>query len=340
MTPRRIAVLDVGGTTLRATTFYAADHRLGSVIRMPTAGIGRDRSTRAEVLQDQVVEQLLQAATCQVGAGADEVVLAFAGPVTADGTVLAAPTVVGPGWRPVNLAALAADRLGLPVTVVNELSAAAWRYRTGEPFCLLTVSSGIGNKVLWGDQLLVDPSGSGGEIGHWRVDPSPDAAPCECGGRGHLGGIASGRGTEAAVRAAAIANPDRFAASALADTATPGTVTTRDLVAAVHAGDAFALEVLRDGITALARALTALVNAIGVRRFVVIGGFAQAVGSLYVTELRQGMADAGCFLLSRAEIDAMVEFGADDDEHSLIGGGLWALDHAPTARPQQERIAG
>lgn len=335
MTPRRIAVLDVGGTTLRAATFDAATRSLGAVTRMPTAGLGLGQTAPPDVLQRNVVEQLLQAAQHQVDAGADAALLAFAGPVTADGTVLAAPTVVGRGWQPVNLAELAASRLDVPVTVVNELTAATWRYRApaGDPFCLVTVSSGIGNKVLWGDQVLVGPSGSGGEIGHWQVDPSPAAAPCDCGGRGHLGGIASGRGAEAAVRAAAAADPDRFAASALAETATPDTVSTRDLVRAVHAGDALALEVLRGGTGALARALTAMFTAIGVRRFVVIGGFAQAVGPPYLAELRQALADASCFLMRRDEIDAMVEFGASDDVHSLVGGGLWALDHPATAQP-------
>lgn len=337
MTPQRIAVLDVGGTTLRSALFRSADRTLGPVTRAATAGLGLSQQPpQPDRPQDKVIEQVVETARQQVLAGADAVVVAFAGPVTANGTVLAAPTIVGSGWRPINLAALASAQLGVAVTVINDLTAAAWRYHSVEsrPFCLITVSSGIGNKVLWGDQVLIDSAGYGGEIGHWRVDPSPRALPCECGGRGHLGAIASGRGGIAVARDAARRDPEAFAASCLSASATPQSITTHDLVRAVHAGDEFAIEAVKVGVAALASAITAVFSAVGLRRFLLIGGFAQAMGPPYLMLVRQALADAGCFGLGRTEVAAMVDFGAADDDHSLIGAGLWALDHpTPTKAP-------
>lgn len=331
MSGHRIAVVDVGGTTLRSAVFDGAARVLGAVHRTPTAGLGgADDGTG----QHRVVEQLVDTISSLVATGADAAVVAFAGPVTVDGMVLAAPTVTGKRWQPVDLQGQLTERCGIPVTVLNELTAAAWRYRQTErrPFCVITVSSGIGNKVVWGERELVDPAGHGGEIGHWRVDPDPDAPVCECGGRGHLGAIASGRGTQTRARLEALRDPDGFAGSLLATLTVADRITTRDLVTAAHAGDGFATRVVSTGTAALAAAVTAMFTAIGVQRFLLIGGFAQAVGPLYIELLRRSLRGAGCFGLSDREVDDLVELGAPDDDHSLVGAGLWALDH-PRSRP-------
>ncbi|MEJ7648379.1 MAG: ROK family protein [Nakamurella sp.] len=321
-----IAVLDVGGTTLRSATFNSATGVLGAVHRTPTAGTtGADDGTG----QRRVVQQIVDTVAALVDVGADTAVVAFAGPVTAGGVVLAAPTVAGKRWNPMDLQAHLTQQSGIAVTVLNELTAAAWRYRQTEqrPFCVITVSSGIGNKVVWGDQVLLDPAGHGGEIGHWQVDRNPEAPLCECGGRGHLSAIASGRGTQARARTEAMRNPEGFAHSSLATTNNPDNITTHDLVRAARTGDEFATQIVQGGITALAAAITMMFTAIGVRRFLLIGGFAQALGPRYLELLRQSLKDAGCFGLSEREIDTLVELGAPDDDHSLIGAGLWALDH-------------
>lgn len=325
-----IAVLDVGGTTLRSAIFNGATGVLGVVRRTPTAGAtGADDGTG----QGRVVQQIVDTVSALVDAGADTAVVAFAGPVTAGGVVLAAPTVAGKRWHPMDLQAHLVQHCGIAVIVLNELTAAAWRYRQTEqrPFCVITVSSGIGNKVVWGDQVLIDPAGHGGEIGHWQVDRNPDAPVCECGGRGHLGAIASGRGTQARARTEAVRNPAGFEISSLATMNHPDGITTHNLVRAVRAGDEFATKVVQKGTAALAAAITMMFTSIGVRRFLLIGGFAQALGPRYLELLRQSLKEAGCFGLSDCEIDALAELGAPDDDHSLIGAGLWALDH-PSGR--------
>ena len=65
----------------------------------------------------------------------------------------------------------------------------------------MTISTGIGGAIVTGGLLLRGPDGTAGELGHLVVDR--DGAPCGCGMRGHLEGIASGSGMARSARAAA-----------------------------------------------------------------------------------------------------------------------------------------
>jgi C7-cyclitol 7-kinase len=320
-------VMDVGGTTVR-TARYAVEsgERLEAVSRVPTEGIARHPAEPVGSLQQRVLEQLVDEAEAALAeSGSEELAVAFAGPVTASGDALAAPTVWGAGGERLPLARLLTERLGVPALVVNDLTAAVWRYVAGPdepPFCLITVSSGIGNKVYRGGCVLVDDDGYGGELGHWRCDPSPAAPLCDCGGRGHLGAIASGRGTLAAARSAGRADPAGYAASALAAASPdPERLDNETLVAAIRAGDAFATRVLVAGLGQLARAIAAVYAAIGVHRFRVVGGFASAIGERYVELLTRCLHEAGCFALGPRQVDAMVRLGHADDDDGLIGAG-------------------
>ncbi|NYI04217.1 ROK family protein [Allostreptomyces psammosilenae] len=319
--------MDVGGTTLRVGSYAVADGRLTDVRRTPVEGMARHPGDPVPLLQRRVVDQIAEAVAARPGppGGPLAVGIAFAGPTTADGLVLGAPTVWGRGGEPLPLGPVLQERLGRPVVVVNDITAAAWRYAATEPepFCLLTVSSGIGAKVFRHGEVLLSPRGHGGELGHWRCDPAPDAPPCDCGGRGHLGGIASGRGALAAARRAVEHDPAGFAGSLLGRLCQgrPERLDNPALAAAVRAGDPFATGVLRDGLRHLAGAVTAVFTAIGVTRYIVIGGFALAVGPRYAELLTEELRRLGCFGLTEEEIGRMVTLGHPDDDHGLLGVG-------------------
>jgi C7-cyclitol 7-kinase len=245
--------------------------------------------------------------------------------MTIDGVATAAPTIWGDGGAPVQLTGFLERTLDMPVLVANDITAAAWRYAATEPdpFCLFTVSSGIGSKVFRHGEVLIDDAGYGGELGHWRVDPSPDAPPCDCGGQGHLGAIASGRGVLAAARRTAGARPAAFAASALAEPCggRPDGITNEALAAAIRLGDGFSVDVLRGALAPLASAVGCVFAAIGIRRYLFIGGFAVAVGDRFIEVLGDELVRLGCFGLEADEVRAMLALGAGDDDHSLIGIG-------------------
>ena len=115
---------------------------------------------------------------------------------------------------------------------------------------VVTISSGIGSKIF--DRKhpsgVIDSPAWAGEIGHVIADESPDAPRCDCGGLGHLGAIASGRGIERAARRCAMGEPDSFARSmcAVLYGATAFTLNNEEhIVPAAMSGDKWCLEVIR-----------------------------------------------------------------------------------------------
>jgi predicted NBD/HSP70 family sugar kinase len=321
-------VADIGGTTLRIGHVHGACAEVRDVRRVPTDGLDRHPRAPAAELQQLVLDQLvrqLDAYRNDDGGRARAIGLSFAGPMTVDGIATAAPTIWGPGGAPLRVGDVLERSLGVPVLVANDITAAAWRYAASEPepFCLFTISSGIGNKVFRHGEVVIDDAGYGGELGHWRVDPSPDAPWCDCGGQGHLGAIASGRGVLAAARRAALVAPRKFARSALAEEADghPSAITNEALASAIRAGDQFAVDVLRSGLVSLASAVGCVFAAIGVRRHLFIGGFAVAVGERFIEVLGDELVRLGCFGLRPAQVRRMLAMGAADDDHSLIGIG-------------------
>jgi predicted NBD/HSP70 family sugar kinase len=322
-------VADVSGSTLRIGRYAAGSGRVEQVSRFPVEGLARHPDDGSDKLRQRVVGQLGDELARYLDGphalGAKSVGISFAGPVTAAGSVTSAPAIWGAGAAPVALAELLAKRLGRPVVAANDITAATWWYAATEyePFCLLTVGEQIGNKVFRGGEVLVDDAGHGGELGHWPADPDPDAVLCACGGRGHLCALASGRGVLDAVRRAAVRRPEDFARSrlAMACEGDPARLTGLALVAALIADDPFATAMLRRSLRYLASAVIAVFTAIGVRRFIVIGGFAIAVGRRFIEGLTRELLDLGCFGLDEAEIRGMARLGRPGDDHGLIGMG-------------------
>ncbi|MFJ4694330.1 ROK family protein [Streptomyces sp. NPDC088766] len=337
-----LTVLDVGGTTLRTGSYDPVTAAVTRVRRVPVEGMARHPRDSVAVLQHRVVDQIVHEVGLHAAGTAPRAVgVAFAGPISAGGLVLAAPTVWGRRGDPLPLGQLLSERIGAPVVVVNDLTAAAWRYAATEtePFCLLTVSSGIGNKVFRGGEVLLDADGHGGELGHWVCDPAEDAPLCDCGARGHLGAVASGRGVLAAARRAAEADPASFARSRLAALCGGRAVRIDNpaVAAAVRQGDAFTTDVLRGTLTRLAQAIGAVFTSIGVCRYIVMGGFALAVGERYRELLVGELVRLGCFGLDAAAVDALVSLGRPDDDHGLIGVGRLLADRMSRPSPAGAR---
>lgn len=326
----RYAVLDIGGTNFRIGIFDSATGGLTDIGRVPVEGFLTNPGATPQQLFDKLFRQVLHhirahAARHRIaGIG-----VAFPGPVDAQGTVHSAPTLWGEALGGTPLQQLLQLEVEVPVVVMNDIAAAVYRYqpRFDQDFCVITISSGIGNKVFAGGRILVDARGLGGELGHHKVVSGDNALPCDCGGRGHLGAVASGRGAERLARLWARREPERFRGSALWQL-TGGDIERIDayaLVTAIEQGDALARAVLGFGQDHLASCLAMLYNAIGVKRFVLIGGFCLALGDLYLSEQRARLARCDLFCLPDDEREAMLQLGERDDEHSLHGLGCYFL---------------
>jgi glucokinase len=261
----------------------------------------------------------------RLGAGPrlNAVAVGFPGPVTPAGDALAAPTL-WPGEPPGRFALGAALETlwpGAQVLVLNDLTAAGYAYAAahGPQFCLVNVSSGIGNKVFIDGEPLVGRRGVGGEIGHVVVDRSPDAPVCDCGVRGDLAALASGRGALRMARQRAQLDPSRYARSQPGERTRgdPGSLTNEILAAGFRAADPWTLEALRPGAAALGSTLALVAAAVGVDRFVLLGGFARALGERYRGEVAAAAA-SGSSLVPQTW-DTNVLLGTLGDDAGLLG---------------------
>ena len=308
-------VFDIGGTTWRAAAWDGS-------------GLSRREELEARPLigTDDPVEGLIRGledlgrAVLGASATPDRVGIAFPGPVDERGRVQAAPTLWGEALAAsVSLGERVSQALsGAPVTVANDLTAAGYRYLRGtEDYALVTVSSGIGNKVFSSGHPLLGPKHRGGEIGHWRVEEALDAPECDCGGRGHLGAVASGRATPWAFQRAVAEFPELLNVSPLGRTGAPPS--NEQLAEAYRAGDPLAAQVVEIGARALGSALAVLHVGVGVERFVIIGGFARALGPDYLHRLGRAAAERSWG--DSEEWGFRIEAGEPDDDSGLIGMG-------------------
>jgi glucokinase len=243
------------------------------------------------------------------------IAVAFPGPVRSGNTALSAPTLYGPACGQIpDLAALVRRRTGRSVYMLNDVSATAWalsRRTNVSRFMVVTVSSGIGSKVFDRDnrQGVLDSGSFAGEIGHYVVDDDPNAPLCDCGGRGHLGAIASGRGVERALRReSGIATLDNYL----------------HIVPAIQRGENWALAALRSSIEPLARTLLAVTMAVGLERIFIVGGFAQNIGAPYAQILNETLVAQLRYPLAERELAALAQVVGLDEELGLLGAAYYA----------------
>src|SRR5436309_657305 len=148
-------VFDIGGTSFRAASYVAAEGRIANAVRMvtPSHWVAANR-TMTNIWRELCSMMEAVARPVLDGGEPDAVAVAFPGPIDPHGHLLAAPTVWGRMERssfPLRERLFAIWPRAV-VLALNDMTAAGYRYVTPEvqDFCLVTVSSGIGNKVFLG----------------------------------------------------------------------------------------------------------------------------------------------------------------------------------------------
>ncbi|TKR27244.1 ROK family transcriptional regulator [Cellulomonas hominis] len=163
----------------------------GAVVARRTVSLdGRTGDAAVAVLEDLCRELLAAADRPVVGVG-----IGSPGVIDAAGVVVEAPNR---GWYDVPLAALLAERLGVPVQVANDANTHALGEYTyggasGSGLMVVTVGQGLGAGIVLDGALVRGRANAAGEIGHVTVvddrdvragDPEP--RPCACGRAGCL----------------------------------------------------------------------------------------------------------------------------------------------------------
>ncbi len=236
------------------------------------------------------------------------------------GAVVSAPNL---GWRHVPLAATLSAKFGVPVTIENDVRAAAWgefsfgghRART---LLAVFVGTGVGSGAVLDGALWTGAGNGAGELGHTRV--VPDGLACQCGGHGCLEQYASGGGFKRRLRAALAEGT----ATALRE-ATDGDADalTADMVAAAaNGGDAFARRVWTDARRYLTLAVANYVTLINPEVLGLGGGVVDNVPEL-LDELTGGLM-AATTILARDSLRI---------ERGRLGEWAGVLGSAALARP-------
>lgn len=109
------------------------------------------------------------------------------------------------GWKDVPLARMLQERIGLPMTVLNDANAATlgeYGYGAAKKYnsaVMLTLGTGVGSGIVINGKIFTGNKGAGGEIGHEVIRIGGEK--CTCGRRGCLERYAS---TAALIRQAKV----------------------------------------------------------------------------------------------------------------------------------------
>jgi predicted NBD/HSP70 family sugar kinase len=208
-------------------------------------------------------------------------------------------------WQDLPLAAILAERHGLPAVVANDSRAAALAtYLFGgddrpENLVVVRVGRGIGAGLILRDQLFAGDGDGAGEIGHVVVDP--DGIACHCGRFGCLETVASAPAILRAAREAGLPSS--------------ATATIDDLARATADGDDRALPVVRAAGRAIGAAIASLTGALDVRRITLLGT-ATALGKPWLDAIRDEATRRSLGPLAR---DVRIDDGGTGEDVTLLG---------------------
>jgi len=312
---RQAVGIDIGGTKIAALRISpGGEIHAGTVVPTPandqSAALPAIEAAAAEVMADGVVA---------IGIG-------MAGLIDVrSGVLLSTPNLV---WGQLPLGEGLRAKYGLPVTVDNDATSAAWaesrlgasRGRADSLF--VGVGTGIGGGIVSGGRLIRGAHGLAGEIGHTIVEPGGPL--CGCGNRGCWEQVAGGLAIARAGRHAVTDEPGSSIARLAGGD--PGRATGELVTQAAQEGDGVAVAILASVAQRIGEGVASLVNVLD-PEIVVIGGGVGEVGDVLFAPLREAFQASVEGADVRPEVPIVpAQLGNDA---GAIGAALLALEGAP-----------
>lgn len=320
-------------------------HRAGGVVLAADLGAHHDRlaisDLSGEVLSERVAERPISegpgvilpwvrdtflAQLAELGIGADKVTgigIGVPGPVEfAAGRAVEPPIM--PGWSGVSIPDHFAEALpGVPVLVDNDVNImAVGEHRAAWPaladLVYVKVATGIGAGIIAGGRLQRGAQGAAGDIGHIRAGQHTDLV-CACGNTGCIEAVASGSALARRLRA-------------LGHEA----ATSRDVVAAVQAGNADAIRLVREAGRLLGEVLAQAVNLLNPSVLVIGGDLAKAEQHLFAGIREEVYRRSSVLATGRLQI-VPTRLG---DRAGVIGAAALVLDQRLSADAVDRRLEG
>jgi len=309
--------IDLGGTYVRAAAVLPAGKIYVRVKLESGAALGYGKVVK-------IIRSAVENVVASAGAPPLAIGLASAGAIDFSRKQVArSPNF--PDWRNVPLAKdVGAGFAGCPITLENDANAAAlgegWlgAARTWPDFVMLTLGTGIGGGVILAGELLRGARGMAGEAGHIVIHPG--GRPCGCGSAGCLETTASATG----VRRTAIermGDPDSVWLKK-ACRGDIGRIDARLIARLGEKGDPFCVRILKESGKDLGSAMGTLALVLGVSRFVIGGGMAQAFGLMKSSARRTALKSAYTLTGARLKI-VNSQLG---DDAGILGVAKKALD--------------
>jgi glucokinase len=306
--------IDIGGTKIAA-------------LRISAEGEIRARTVMPTPATDQAAAMpaIEAAAAAVLGDGVAAIGVGVAGLIDVrSGVLLWAPNLA---WRNLGVSGGLAARFGLPVTVDNDATAAAWgesrlgASRGSDDSLFVGVGTGIGGGIVAGGRLIRGAHGLAGEIGHIIVEP--DGPLCGCGNRGCWEQVASGVAIARAGRRAVTDEPGSMIARLAGGD--PRRATGELVTEAARGGDAAAVAILTAVARRLGEGIAGLVNVLD-PDVVVVGGGVSEAGDLLLGPLREAYLAA----VEGADVrpDVPIVPAQLENEAGAIGAALLAIEAA------------
>lgn len=187
----RCLALDIGGTKIASALVSQ-----GQIEKRQQFSTPQQDSAQA---MHQILAQIMQ----QYAGEFDYVAVASTGIINNGVLTALNPKNLG-GLAQFPLKESIARHTSCPIGLLNDVQAAACaEYQHQDPrqvpnFAFITISTGVGGGIILNNELLTEPNGIAGHIGHSLADPQGPI--CGCGRRGCVEAIASGRAIEAATQ--------------------------------------------------------------------------------------------------------------------------------------------
>ncbi|MCU1531051.1 MAG: family transcriptional regulator [Arthrobacter sp.] len=261
--------------------------------------------------------------------------IASPGPIDLEeGTVVDPPLL--PGWHRVPLRDALAAATGLSALMDKDVTSAAvaetW---AGGPsgagsFIFLYMGTGIGCSIVLNDEVVRGTSGNAGEIGHIVVDPG--GAPCDCGLRGCVKSSCIPQVLVAQAEEAGVLDGSPQGANGA-----PIQERFAELCAKADAGDQTAAGILDRSAVLVARAVSAVTNALDVDRVVFGGPFWSGLAERYLERVPELVRENSA--TRKIHTIEVVGTGVGEDV-GAIGAACLVLEHTLGPRPQRLLLDG